>query len=209
MPGSACPAVPFAPSEPSAVTTLTERAVRRASSAEDVGLVVGCEQDRDGAAALAQALGQREQRCGGVALPDEDAVDRLLRLGERASERTGEVDLRALDQTPEPGRADSGGLDDHLEGDAMTSRRPDPVDPEAAAGQVGSVGQRDRDEVARPEALGNAGRCERQVPERAHLLGGQHLGRHVERAGPLTDRHSSHRRRDTARRILRGHSGPS
>ena len=54
----------------------------------------------DGAAALAEPLGEREERRGGVPLADQDAADRLLGQGEGPAERAGDL---------EPGAAAPGG----------------------------------------------------------------------------------------------------
>ena len=58
---------------------------------EQVGLVGAGHHEGDRAAALAQPLGEREQRRRGVPLPDEQAADRLLGQREGPAERAGQL----------------------------------------------------------------------------------------------------------------------
>src|SRR5207342_2896535 len=75
---------------------------------EQVRLVGGGDEQGDRAAALAEPLGEREERGRGVPLPDEEAVDRLLGERERAAERAGDRQLRPGREGGEPGAAGAG-----------------------------------------------------------------------------------------------------
>ena len=66
----------------------------RLERGQQVRLVVAGDDQGDGAVALAEPLGEREQRRGGVPLADEDAADRLLGQGERTAERSGDLEPR-------------------------------------------------------------------------------------------------------------------
>ena len=144
----------------------------RVERTEQVRLVGGGEQHGHHAAALAQPLGEREQRGGGVPLADEQAGDRLLGQRERSAQRSGDLDRGPLREAGQPAGAGADRLDDELEGGAVAAGRPDPVDPEAAPGEVAArpVPDRDGDEGARPVAVGDAGRDQGEVPEGADLL---------------------------------------
>ena len=124
---------------------------------EQVGLVGAGDDQGDGAAALAEPLGEREERGGGVPLADQQAADRLLGQRERPAERAGDLDPGAGGEGREPAGAGPDGLDDELEGGAVPAHGLDPVDPEAAPGEPG-LADRERDEGAGAEALGDAGR---------------------------------------------------
>ncbi len=72
---------------------------------EQVRLVAAGDEQGDRAAALAEPLGEGEQRRGGDVLADQQARDRLLRERERPAQRTGQLDLRTDRQAGQPGAA--------------------------------------------------------------------------------------------------------
>ena len=163
--------VPRMPTEPSAVVTVTPRVARRASSAPNsCGLGAAAEQHVHGAAALAQPLGQREQRRARAALADQHAGDRLLGQRERAGPAARR---RRAGCRPGPRRATQaasapcvGDREDALDGAAVGTGGRGPG-ARAGRGAARPLRQRaadgDRDERAGTEPLGDARGDQRQV----------------------------------------------
>ena len=100
---------------------------------EQAGLGLRPEQHVHRALALAQPLGQREQRGARAAVRDQHAGDRLLGQRERPAQRADDVERGAGRGRRQPPGARVRRLEDALDGAAVGARRTDPVDRERAA----------------------------------------------------------------------------
>ena len=106
----------------------------RLQGREQARLVGRGDDERDRAPALAEPLGEREERRRGVALADEQARHGVLGQGERAPERTGDRDPRADRLRGEPLGAAPPHLDDDVERRDRTRWTPGPGAPTGPGG---------------------------------------------------------------------------
>ena len=175
----------------------------RLQRTEEPRLGRGTEHHVHRALALAQPLGEPEQRSRSVATPDKRARHRLLRQLERATERADHVDRVVRLQALHPAGAGAVRGEHDLDGAAVDARRPDPVDREGATQQRAGrlTADRERHEVARPGPLGDAVGDDRQVLVVTDPLDREHLATDLER--------STLGARGDGGRVGQGHSAPS
>ncbi len=142
------------------------------------------EHEVDPAAALAQRLGQQEQRGRAVAAADEHAVGRVLRQRERppSGPTTSTRVVRA--QPGEPRRSLSVDGEDELHRAAVDPARGTWWIENARRSSIEAVvaTDRQRDELARPGLLRDAGGHDRHREVGADLLDREHLPLHLHRA---------------------------
>ena len=174
------------------MTTVTARAERRASRAES--------RCASSAPATTRVTAQPRSRSrsasgksGAAAYPSPTSRQPTGSWGSENGRPSGPVscDPRAGGQAGQPGAADAGGLDDELDGRAVPADGLDPVDPVRAPGEVGAprvAADRDGDERAGAEPLGDAGRDQREVAVGADPLGREHLAGDVQRAVTVPSR---------------------